>query len=367
MKQLKHNKRMLMAKWLGTFGISGIGWTCCCALMCFALCAGCSSTTDFPQVEITNDLVVANVYLPDPNVGYYRGTRFDWAGVIGWLQYKGHDYFGPWFDRIDATVHDFVFEGPYIVSGTCSGTSGPVEEFRTGSTALGFDEAKPGGTFIKIGVGVLRRPDAEAYDNYRDYEIVDSGKWLINCARDMVEFVHELTDQATGYGYVYTKRLLLTKAKAEMVIEHTLKNTGSRTIQSSVYNHNFFVLDNETTGPDFTITVPFEIKSTSRSDLIAIQGNEIRFLKKLQDKDVAMVGIRGFGDSAKDYDIRIYNKKVGAGVRITGDRPLSREMLWSIRSVLTLEPFIDMTVEPGGEFTWKLSYEFYTNGNIEVP
>jgi hypothetical protein len=63
-----------------------------------------------------------------------------------------------------------------IVAGPCSAITGPVEEF---TPAVGFDEAKPGGTFLKIGVGVLRKPDDAAHSAYRLYEIVDGGKWSV--------------------------------------------------------------------------------------------------------------------------------------------------------------------------------------------
>ena len=46
----------------------------------------------------------------------------------------------------------------------------------------------------------------------------------------------------------------------------------------------------------------------------------------------AYKNIQGFGAEAKDYDIRIENRSLGAGVRITGDRPLSRVALWAIRA-----------------------------------
>jgi hypothetical protein len=45
---------------------------------------------------------------------------------------------------------------------------------------------------------------------------------------------------------------------------------------------------------------------------------------------------------------------------ITGDLPLFKLSLWSIRSVIAVEPFIDLAVEPGGKSTWKYNYEYYT-------
>ena len=36
---------------------------------------------DHPSAPFANELIEARVYLPDPEKGYYRGTRFDWSGV----------------------------------------------------------------------------------------------------------------------------------------------------------------------------------------------------------------------------------------------------------------------------------------------
>jgi hypothetical protein len=313
---------------------------------------------DFPLAEITNGQIQAKIYLPDAKNGYYRATRFDWSGVIYSLQYNGHKYYGPWFQKTDPKVHDFVYRGPDIVSSPCTAITGPVDEF----APLGWDEAKPGGSFIKIGVGALRRPDKGKYDNYRLYEIIDSGKRSIKQDRGSIEFTQELADSSSRYGYTYRKTMRLTEGMAQMVMEHRLKNTGGRAIRTSVYNHNFLVLDGQAPGPGFVITVPFQIQTRHppNKELAEIRGNQIVYLKLLQNRDIVTTPLEGFTDSPKDNDIRIENSRLGAGMRITGDRPLSSESLWSIRAVLAMEPFVSVAIEPGNEFTWKGTYNYYT-------
>ena len=319
-----------------------------------------TATADVPQAEISNGEIRARLLLPDIHKGYYRGTRFDWSGVIAAFEYQGHKYYGPWYNRVDARVHDFQYEGGEIVASTCSGISGPVEEFTTNHKALGFDEAAVGGTFIKIGVGVLRKDSAE-YDYVKQYEMVNPGQWKVATHPDSVEFTQELTDAATGYGYIYHKTVRLIPGKPEMVLEHSLKNTGSRTIHSSVYNHNFLVLDHQAPGPDYSLKVPFQIHSPEppNKDMAEIRGNQFVYLKTLANQDVVSAPLLGFNDSAQDNEIRIENHHAGAGMLIRGNRPLSMLNLWSIRSVLSVEPFIDMTIEPGSEFTWEMSYHYY--------
>ena len=322
-----------------------------------------SPAADVPEARISNEQITAKIHLPDAKNGYYRSTRFDWSGAVYSLQYKGHDFYGTWYDRIDPKVINWVHQGPEIVSGPCSALAGPVNEF---ATPLGLDEAKPGGTFIKIGVGVLRRGEGN-YNRYFPYEVLDAGKWSVKKTTDSVEFTQELSDTNSSYGYVYRKVVRLAKGKPEMVIDQSLKNTGMRTIQSSVYNHNFIVLDRQAPGPDFTFRVPFQIEANRppNKELAEIRGNEIVFKKPLSGEDQVAVPIQGFGDGAKDTEIVIENRKVGAGVRISGDRPLIRDLLWSIRTVLAIEPYIAIDIQPGAEFTWKNTFEYYILPAIE--
>jgi hypothetical protein len=328
----------------------------------FTLAAGSKlAAAGFPSAEISNGQIRVKLYLPNSQNGYYRGTRFDWSGVIISLKYHGHEYYGPWFNRVDPKVHDYRYAGPEIIASPCSAASGPVEEFKTNGSALGWDEAKVGGTFIKIGVGVLRK-EGSHYDYVKQYEIVDPGKWTVKRSRDSVEFTQELTDPSSGYGYIYRKTVRLVEGKPEMVLEHTLKNTGRRTIRSRVYDHNFLVLDHQPPGPDFTITVPFKIQVAHppNREFAKIRGNQLVYLKALQGQDMLQTPIEGFSNSPRDNEIRIENRKVGAGMLITGDHPLVHLNLWSIRTVLAMEPFIQMTIEPGKEFTWKMTYQYYT-------
>src|SRR5690348_7202639 len=96
-----------------------------------------AAQADAPKADISAGPVHATLYLPDATRGYYRGTRFDWAGSIAGLTWKDHSYFGKWFDRYDPTLHDAI--------------TGPVEEFQS----VGYDDAKVGESFIRIGVGAV--------------------------------------------------------------------------------------------------------------------------------------------------------------------------------------------------------------------
>ena len=153
-----------------------------------------------PQAEIRNGQITANIYLPDPVNGFYRSTRFDWSGAIDGLEFAGHRFYGPWFYRTDPAVYDLGYDDKGVVSAPFTAMVGPSEEFGTDGAALGFADAKPGGTFVKIGVGVLRKPLAgeppvppppagrgatDRYDHSRTYKLVDPGKWTVKKKRGL--------------------------------------------------------------------------------------------------------------------------------------------------------------------------------------
>ena len=104
--------------------------------------------------------------------------------------------------------------------------SGPVEEFTTNDSGLGYDAAKPGETFIKIGVGVVRKPNEPQYRFSHTYEIVNAGKWKVKTARDHVEFTQELNDRS-GYAYRYRKTVRLAKGKTRIDSGTQFKKHGT--------------------------------------------------------------------------------------------------------------------------------------------
>jgi hypothetical protein len=313
---------------------------------------------DHPTAVITNGLIRATLFLPDAERGFYRSTRFDWSGMIGALEFGQHQFYGPWFTASDPTVRDFVYRDEDIVVSSQSGALGPAEEF---PVPQGYDRAAAGGTFIKVGVGVLRKPDAEAYSAFSPFDIVDTGRWEVETAADAVTFVQVVTDPDSGYGYEYRKTVSLAPDEPNMVISHRLRNTGRLAIETTQYNHNFLTSGGATTGPAFRIVLPFVIQTPRPPDanLATIDGNTIAYTRPLVDRERVSFPIDGFGPAASDYDVRVENQETGAGLRIRSDRPMVRAMLWSIRSVISVEPFIDVSTAPGATTEWTYTYTFY--------
>jgi len=315
-----------------------------------------SALDGLPHHDISNGIVSAKVYLPGEG-GLYRGTRFDRTGVVAQATYKGQNYGQYWFSSTSPAVHDFIWQNGQVIVSTASGAAGPVEEF----TTIGYDEAGAGGKFLKIGVGILKR-DAAAYDFVHTYPMVNEGKRSESATKTSVRLTHDLSDKDTGYGYSYVKTVRLVPGKAQMVIEHVLKNTGTKPIETAVYCHNFLTLSpgNE----NVTISAPFNISATKpfTPGAAEVSGKTIRYLRAVKEGESVTSPITGFGNTVSDYDFKVTNTKSGFGQRIRADQPLARINFWSIRTNVSWEPYIAISLKPGESKKWTYTYDYFGPG-----
>lgn len=306
------------------------------------LLTGSDGLAQYPEAGISNGLIDAHLYLPDADKGFYRGSRFDWAGVISSLRYKGHEYFGQWYGNHDPLKHDAI--------------QGPVEAFEP----VGYEDAKPGETFLIIGVGMVRRANTAPYRFSTPFEIVNGGRWKVVGRKNRIEFVHELNDER--YAYIYKKTVRLAKNKPELILEHSLRNTGKEAIETRTFNHNFFMIDHQATGPDFTITFPFTISNEpAGKGLVGFNGREMSYLRELKKGESVMEYPAGFTtDQVGDYHIIIRNDKTGAGVQISADKPLDKFAFWSASTTISPEPYIKISAQARQQVKWNINYQFFT-------
>jgi hypothetical protein len=315
-----------------------------------------SALDNLPHHDISNGIVSAKVYLPGEG-GLYRGTRFDRTGVVAQATYKGHNFGQYWFSSTSPAVHDFIWQNGQVTVSTASGAAGPVEEF----TAIGFDQAGAGGKFLKVGVGILKR-DTDTYDFVHTYPVVNEGTRSESATKTSVRLTHDLSDKDTGYGYSYVKTVRLVPGKAQMVIEHELKNTGTKSIETAVYCHNFLTLG--TGNENVAISAPFNITADKpfTPGAAEVSGKTIRYLRAVKEGESVTSPISGFGNSASDYDFKVMNTKTGFGQRIRADQPLSRINFWSIRTNVSWEPYIAISLKPGETKRWTYTYDYIGPG-----
>jgi len=295
----------------------------------------------YPHEIISNKNVTMKVFTPDPEKGLYRATRFDWSGIIGSVQYKGHEYYGYWKDRQDPAFHEDL--------------TGPAEGFI--EPGLGYEEAKSGGKFIRIGVGILEKPDEESYAMFATYKILDHGKWKTEQGKDWISFTH-IMNSDIGYGYIYTKTIRLKSDGFS--IEHSLENTGEKAIETDQFNHNFLMIDNKQSGPPFKIIFPYEISTPDDpKGFLKIDENQLIFTNKLESRSNVFLNITGFSNKASDHQVTVIDQDSGTGMTFSVNKPLYRMAFWACKTTLCPENSIWISVKPGQTEHWTSDYTLF--------
>ena len=121
-----------------------------------------------------------------------------------------------------------------------------------------------------------------------------------------------------GYAYVYEKTLMLSKHQPVMRLRHSLKNTGKKTIETYVYDHDFFMLDGKPTGPGMVVHFKFEPKPQSEIGAAAkIKGKDLVYVDALAPRKGVAGYLTGYSDDPRDFDFTVEDtrSKVGVGVK----------------------------------------------------
>ena len=234
---------------------------------------------------------------------------------------------------------------------------GPAEEF--GQTApVGYAEAAPGDPFLKIGVGLLERPDMHAYEFWRPYRIVRPGEWQVTHGVDWAEMTQRLT--LGGWSLGYAKRVTLLPDRPEIVLSHTLENTGTRHLETDWYCHNFVNIDGIPVGPEYHLTLPFPPNFQAQAGrAVTTSGQTMTFSERLGSADAQFGHISGFGRGETQHCITVENTASGAGVLLFGDRALSELRLFAAAGAVCPEPFLRLRIPPGQTDQWQTHYRLF--------
>jgi hypothetical protein len=277
------------------------------------------------------------VLLPDAEKGYYRGTRFDWSGIIGQVEYRGNTFFKEW--ETTEGENALLVHDPFNPD---AGT-GTVEEFRD---PLGYDNGKAGTPFLKIGVGVLERKDDQPYHWSTRYKIIEPGKWTVEAKADRITFFQSIST-GFGYAYEYEKTIRLSEDSPELTIIHVLKNTGIRSIRSNPYCHNFFTLDQQAVGPDYWLEFPNPVSPIDDFGK-ALNWGEKQLSPTHELKDGEWIG--GHLDPSASRSYRLSNKKSKTSVEVISDVDPGPFFIILFRHSFSVEPMVLFEIKPGESF-----------------
>lgn len=269
----------------------------------------------------------------------YAGTRFDWTGLVTQVTLDGrHRYcvpedFGNW---------------------KSTGGIGLCNEFGI-DAPIGYADARPGECFPKLGIGLLRRPEREAYQFGTPHEIVQPFPVKVQADDQRAIFEIEPLD-CRGYAARLVKTL--TVRGAELEIAYRLENTGSRPLRTNEYNHNFVAFDGHGVGPDYELAFP-------RPVTVAAEGARAHILvpqaQRLGWRAIPTEPFYGHlpGASASTRpQWELLHRPSGVAMGETVSFPPSRVALWGTDHTACVEVFIDIDLPPGATLDWTRRYAF---------
>jgi hypothetical protein len=302
----------------------------------------------YPRMIINNKAAVLTIYKPDSLRGYYRGTRFDWSGIIGKVATGGHTWYGDY----TAGSHDPMTEG--------TGTAG---EYGIDS-ATGYSGTQP---FLKIGVGKLQATGG-TYNFSTNYPILDAGTWKIVRGKYWVEFTHLLAP-FSGYGYDYVKRITISDTAAVYTINFNLTNTGAKTIVTDHYTHNFTLIDNKQVEGNYKVTFGFAptlVSQTSSpgswASMSSISGNTISVTATLNGSDYLWASFGGLTGKVSDNSAVVQETTGNAALAIQGDAVPYKYNFWASPRSVCPEPYLPVNLTTGQAISWTDTYTAYPNG-----
>lgn len=275
------------------------------------------------MLKLESDRLVLSLH--EPGDGFYRGTRFDAAGVFDGLFFCGKQLCDRWFEHYDPFMHDAV--------------CGPAEEFSPIFTD---------GRILKIGVGLLEPLDGP-YDRFKLYPVLDPGIRSLDVRPGAILFGHKLN----GY-YDYSKVISVTGPDS-FSIGHEL--TARVPLQTEVYNHNFFTLGKLQVGESRRLLFPFRPSCSWRAqyESVGLTASGLRFNRPLSPgESVYSPDIHKEGVAGLPYEFTLCEG--GLKVHVRADVPALRMVFWANHRIACPEPYNSISAAPGETLRWTVHY-----------
>lgn len=223
---------------------------------------------------------------------FYESTRFEHGSMIGDVAYFSHKLYGtdlwrpphnPW--NVESGVglaSEFGFgeNGAYCEGITCAWKN--KENVDRGGKfiingVLGYDEALPGESFLKIGVGSLIKGSCQGCNGTEDYQFNNPYKFAQNHptnekwtfqqkSKNSITMIQKAFLQSPKsskiYGYQLEKDISLQGRSLE--VTSTLANLGTDNFHTPWYSHHFFTCDSKPVGIGYKVDIlKFEDSKTN--------------------------------------------------------------------------------------------------------
>lgn len=285
------------------------------------------------MLRISSDRLA--VEMLEPGSKLYARTRFDWTGFITQVTLDG--------------AHTFcVPESPRPGEGT--GGIGLCNEFGS-SAPVGYDDARPGDYFPKIGIGLLKRIDDSEYSPFCKYPL-QPFPIGVETARSSVTFT---VDPVPVRGYAVRFVKVVTADGDRVLVDYTLENVGEKRIVTQEYNHNFVGIDDTPFGTDYELKFAFDPVPDSEPAAFKVDGSAITW--PAPPKKAYCHALKGFeGKRTPFWELKL--RTSGLAMREQPSFDWARCIFFGTPHLASTEVFVDIAIDPGDSQQWRREYSF---------
>lgn len=207
---------------------------------------------------------------------FYESTRFEHGSMIGNVTYFSHTLYGtdlwrpphnPWNVESGiglASEFGFGDNGAHCEGVTCSWKN--KENVGRGGKfiingVLGYDEALPGESFLKIGVGSLIKGSCQGCNGTEDYQFNNPYKFAENHptnekwtfqqkSKNSITMMQKAFLQSPKSSKIYSYQLKkdISLQGRTLEVTSTLTNLGTDDFHTPWYSHHFFTCDSKPVG-----------------------------------------------------------------------------------------------------------------------
>ena len=232
--------------------------------------------------------------------------------------------------------------------------AGLCNEFDLTTSPPGFEEAKIGEGFVKIGVGVLKKSES-AYAFFRQHEVIERAVTTVKWSAAGATF-SQACPGINGYSYRLEATVRL-EPKGELWIDWALTNTGEKALSTATYNHNFFQFFDPPQTLGYELYFPYPVHAEGDIQNLQVDKNSLGFLKPLAK--AINVAVPYPEKYTGDNTVELRWPATGQRVVCTVSRPGIKLALHAAPTYVCPEQFINIKIEPGATETWTWHYEFH--------
>jgi len=338
-----------------------------------SLYAQVAVATAYPNVTIGGEHLQATIFRPGVENAFYTANRFDHGTMVGDIKLGEHLLFpnDVWSQphdpaRPDAGVGIASEFGCGEGGTTCDGNDLGWGAYsgKAANGVLGFEEAKVGEPFLKIGVGKLVK-NSDVYSPFEVQEHSEAPIWTVDHTQNSLTMTHT-AKLNSKWGY----RLRRTYEVEGRVLryETELKNIGSEDFTTTHYSHSLLSSDHQEIGPGWEVSLDTSIDDYSEPGVgdwavpltehwTRSSPNSLQATNAMGSDKIKAVFKSSSHDARGTYTAT-FNKSLSIKNEMTGPLPLFCFNLYIEGTTLSPEPMQWLSVPAGHKvsFGHKLTF-----------